>query len=137
MMPDKLAPTVDALHVGTLGLLLEPMASTLVALIKREGSGRLVMLDPNIRPLLVEDEERYRQHVHSVIGRSAIVKAIEEDLAWLSPDIGYEPAVERLMVRGVRLVVATLGARGAYAAMYGARGTVCATYVVVVDTIGA
>jgi len=137
MMPDQLAPTFDALHVGTLGLLLEPMASTLVAFVKREGPARLVMLDPNIRPALVDDEERYRQRLNSVIGRSTIVKASQEDLAWLYPDLSYEQAAETLMGRGVRLVIATLGARGAYAVMRGVRVSVQATEAAVQDTIGA
>src|SRR5207245_8666088 len=95
------------------------------------------MLDPNIRPVLIEDSESYRQRLNSVIGRTTIVKASKEDMAWLYPDGSYELAAERLLGRGVRLVVVTLGAGGAYAAMLGAQVRVRTPEVVVVDTIGA
>jgi fructokinase len=137
MMQSQLPPTAVALHVGTLGLVLEPMASTMVTLVKREGPGRLVMLDPNIRPALVVDAERYCQRLHSVIGRSTIVKASDEDLAWLYPHVSHQRACETLLGRGVRLVVVTLGERGAYAAMREAQVNVQAPKVDVVDTIGA
>ncbi len=137
MTQTQLPPSAAALHVGTLGLVLEPMASTMLTLVKQEGPRRLVMLDPNIRPVLILDAERYRQRLHSVIGRSTIVKASEEDMAWIYPDIGYELAADTLLGRGVRLVVVTLGARGAYAAMGGLRVSVQSPEVLVVDTIGA
>jgi len=137
MMEGSLPPTTAALHVGTLGLLLEPMASTVVTFVKREGSGRLVMLDPNIRPALVGNTDKYLQHLHSVIGRSTIVKASDEDMAWLYPHVSHERACEALLGRGVRLVVVTLGERGAYAAMRGTYVNVQAPKVAVVDTIGA
>ena len=38
MVPPSLSPDVNALHVGTLGLVLEPMASTLADFIRREVS---------------------------------------------------------------------------------------------------
>lgn len=137
MVQSQLPPTVAALHIGTLGLVLEPMASTIVRLVERAGPGRLVMLDPNIRPALVVDAESYRQRLHSVVGRSTIVKTSEEDLAWLYPSSSYEQAAETLVGRGVRLVVVTLGARGAYAAIGSYRVSVGAPHVLVVDTIGA
>ncbi|TMC93355.1 MAG: carbohydrate kinase, partial [Chloroflexi bacterium] len=40
MLPDAFAADVRALHLGTLGLVLEPMASTLVELVRRERDGR-------------------------------------------------------------------------------------------------
>ncbi|WP_199923728.1 carbohydrate kinase family protein [Streptomyces cellulosae] len=43
-------PAGTALHLGSLGLLLEPLASTLDGLIRREAGRRLVSLDPNVRP---------------------------------------------------------------------------------------
>ena len=49
MLPEHLSPDVNAIHLGTLGLVVDPMASTLVELVRREHAGRLVMLDPNIR----------------------------------------------------------------------------------------
>lgn len=136
MVPAELPPEVNALHVGTLGLVLEPMASSLVELVRRESPRRLVMLDPNVRPLLVSDP-RYRPRMEWLISQSTIVKASAADLAWLYPGIDHVAAAERILSRGVRLVLVTLGADGAFAATSNTRVSVQAAPVHVVDTIGA
>jgi fructokinase len=136
MLPRELPSTVNALHVGTLGLVLEPMADSLTELVRRESGRRLVMLDPNIRPLLASDPQ-YRPRLEWLISEAAIVKASAEDLAWLYPGLEYVAAAERILAAGVRLVLVTLGAAGAYGATRNARATVAAVPVQVVDTIGA
>ena len=115
MIPDELPHEVNALHLGTLGLVLQPMASSLAELVRRENASRLVMLDPNIRPVLATDPE-YRPRLRSLISESTIVKASAEDLAWLYPKIDYRAAAKRILDVGVRLVLVTLGAAGAYGA---------------------
>ena len=136
MVPAKLNRDVNALHLGTLGLVLEPMASTLVELVRREHNGRLVMLDPNIRIGLADDEE-YRQRLAAVMVESTIVKASDTDLAWLFPGRGYESAAREMISQGVPLVVVTLGADGAYGAYGDLLVHVDAPPVEVVDTIGS
>jgi fructokinase len=136
MLPEHLGADVKALHLGTLGLVLEPMAYTLLDLIGREGGGRLVMLDPNIRLGLIPDAE-YRDRLNTAISHSTIVKASEGDLAWLFPGLDREQAADRLLSAGVSMVVITLGAQGAFGAHRGSRMTVAAPQVEVVDTIGA
>ena len=136
MLPDEFGGDVEALHIGTLGLVLEPMASTLMKLVTRERPQRLVMLDPNIRVGLVPDSE-YRDRLQTAISQSTIVKASEADLAWIYPGLDYEQAVERVLGEAVSLVVVTLGERGAFGAHRGARILVAAPHVKVVDTIGA
>jgi fructokinase len=136
MLPAQLPPDVNALHLGTLGLVLEPMASTLTELVRREHGTRLIMLDPNIRPVLATDPG-YRQRMEWFIAHSTIVKASVEDLAWLFPDIGYAAAADRILQAGVRLVMVTLGANGAYGATGQINACVPAPRIDVVDTIGA
>jgi fructokinase len=136
MLPEEFGGDVEALHVGTLGLVLEPMASTLAELVTRERSQRLVMLDPNIRVGLVPDSE-YRDRLQAAISQSTIVKASEADLAWIYPGLDYEQAAERVLAGGVSLVVVTLGEKGAFGAHRGARIHVASPHVEVVDTIGA
>ena len=136
MVPDQLPADADALYVGTLGLVLEPMASTLAELVSRERGRRLVMLDPNIRVGLIPDSE-YRERLQTAIAQSTIVKASEADLAWIYPRVDYETAAARIRDEGVSMVVVTLGARGAYGAHRDAHLHVDAPHVEVVDTIGA
>lgn len=136
MVPEKLSADINGLHIGTLGLALEPMASTLAALIRREAGQRLIMLDPNIRPIAAADPI-YRERLESVIPLSTIVKASVGDLAWLYPDLDYKSAAQRMLEIGVRLVVVTLGIDGAFAATDDLTVAVTAPAVDVVDTVGA
>jgi fructokinase len=136
MVPDELPQGIKALHVGTLGLALEPMASTLAALIIRE-SGRLpIMLDPNIRLAAVSDGA-YRERLQSLIPHVAIVKASVDDMSWLYPDLDYKAAARRILAMGVPLVVVTLGSDGAFGATDEGSVAVAAPAVDIVDTVGA
>jgi len=135
-VPDHLDPAVNAIHLGTLGLVLEPMSDTLMGLVDRERDGRLVMVDPNIRVGLVPDAE-YRERLGHVISCSSIVKASDSDLEWLYPDRPYQVAAEDLVGQGIAIAVVTLGAQGAFAAHHDIRVSVEAPRIDVVDTIGA
>ena len=138
MLPEHLPADVQALHVGSLGLLLEPMATTIAHLVEKEGRSRLVMVDPNIRSAMVHDAGAYRRRLGAVIAQSTVVKAAESDLAWLDPGMTYDDAaISLLRDTGVRLVVVTLGAAGAFGATAAARVHVTSPRVPVVDTIGA
>src|SRR5438876_3652441 len=86
MLPEHFSADVSALHLGTLGLVLEPMASTLAGLVDRESGRRLLMLDPNIRLGLIPEDE-YRERLRAVISESTIVKASDTDVAWLYPGV--------------------------------------------------
>jgi fructokinase len=137
MVPAVLSPQIQALHIGTLGLVLEPMATTLTELALRERRQRLVMVDPNIRPALIQADGAYRSRLDSLMEHSTIVKASDSDLAWLFPDIGPKEAAQLILSRGARLVVVTLGEKGALGVSAGANVQVTAPRVEVVDTIGA
>ena len=132
-----LGPEVKALHVGSLGLVLEPMASTLAALLAEEAGRRFVLLDPNIRPALIDEAEPYRKRIESAMKLSTMVKASDDDIAWLYPGLDRDGAARRILELGPSLVVITLGAEGA--AGYGAamRAKVDALPCEVVDTVGA
>jgi fructokinase len=136
MVPERLGPAINAIHLGTLGLVLEPMASTLAQLVRRERDGRVVMIDPNIRLGLASDGE-YRDRLREMISQSTIIKASDADLAWLYPQMSHKDAADRIVDEGARLVVVTLGAQGAFAAHRGFHLAVDAVKVEVVDTIGA
>ena len=50
---------VTVLHVGTLGMVLEPLATTLEAIVGGIGDEVLVLLDPNCRPRVTPDHAGY------------------------------------------------------------------------------
>ena len=141
MLPSSLSPDVNALHVGTLGLVFEPMATTIAALVDREHSKRLVMVDPNIRQSALSQVDGrgggYRGRLDRIISQSTIVKASDADVAWLFPELDLESAARDLLARGPSLVVVTLGADGAFGVCAETVVRVAAPVVDVVDTIGA
>ncbi|HZB77800.1 MAG TPA: carbohydrate kinase [Solirubrobacteraceae bacterium] len=122
------APAV--VHVGTLGLVLEPMAGAVEALVGRLAGRALVMVDPNIRPAAIADEAAYRARLDRVLAGADVVKVSDEDLGWLAPG-------ETLLERGPAVTLVTRGGEGA--TVHGAFGSleVAAPPVAVVDTIGA
>jgi fructokinase len=136
MIPTDFGPAVSAIHLGTLGLVLEPMAETLETLADRERGKRMLMLDPNVRVGLTPESE-YHERLRHVIAESSLVKASDADLAWLYPGLEYSQAAERILDEGVSVVVVTLGADGAFGAHGDVRIRVPAPQVHVVDTIGA
>jgi len=96
----------------------------------------LVVLDPNLQPVL-QTKPHYRLRQHSLRSTVTIVKASAECVTWLYPDIDNRTAAERILDAGVRLVLVTLGAAGAYGATQNSHRSVSAPPVQVVDTIGA
>jgi len=85
--------TVSALCVGTLGLILEPMATALETVVEKLSGRALVVVDPNCRPSIITDPRRYRQRLARVLASTDVVKVSEDDLAWLSPQKGGAPRV--------------------------------------------
>ncbi len=137
MLPASLSSGVRALHVGTLGLVFEPIARTLAGLVEREHGNLMVMVDPNIRAAALNGTAGYRARLDRIIGESTIVKASDADITWLYPELDLQPAASALLARGPSLVVVTLGADGAFGLCAGTEVRVKAPVVEVVDTIGA
>jgi fructokinase len=126
-----------ALHVGGLGLVLQPMAEAIETLCGRLAGDALVMVDPNVRPTMIQDPASYEARVWRVVSKADIVKVSDEDLRALVPELAPRDAARALLGRGPKLVLLTLGAEGAVA--FGTFGShvVAAPRVTVVDTIGA
>lgn len=131
-LPD-LPDAVTTLFFGGISLVSEPCADTYATLARREADKRLIMIDPNIRPSFIRDQDRYRARLDAMLAVADVVKVSDEDLAWLTG--GTDPA--SLIDKGVRLVLMTRGAEGVLAVS--AEGTLDmpAHKATVVDTVGA
>ena len=132
-----LPPAVSILHVGTLGLTLEPMAAALEAVVEELSGKVLVMVDPNIRPWVIGDADAYRGRLRRVIGHSDVVKVSEEDMTWLEPQQDAAAAARTLLQAGPRVVLLTRGGDGVLVVTGTGDVPVPALDVEVVDTIGA
>lgn len=128
---------VAALHVGTLGLVLEPLAGAIEAVIARLAGETMVVVDPNCRPQAIDDPSAFRDRVARIVARSDLVKVSEEDLGWLEPDVPPLAAARALLGRGPAAVLLTRGADGVTVLGPDGETPVAPVPVAVVDTIGA
>jgi fructokinase len=131
-----------ALHIGTLALAMEPIATTLERLVAALPGHVLLMLDPNCRPSAIKDKEAYLARVARLMPRVDIVKTSTEDLRYLSAApadlLSSAASGDRSASGGPGAVVVTDGAAAVYA--YTADGQVTSAKVPpvdVVDTVGA
>jgi fructokinase len=132
-----LPTTVSALCVGTLGLVLEPMATASEALVDAVHGRAPVLVDPNIRPALITDRASYLARLGRLVAHADVVKLSDEDLVWIDTDRPEDAAVAAMLDAGPRLVVLTRGAGGVSGFTSSGRIDVHGPAVKVADTIGA
>lgn len=129
--------SVTALHVGTLGLVLEPIGTTIERLVEGSGPDRLVMLDPNGRPSATPDPAAVRVRIDRIAARADVVKVSDDDLRFLAPDEAPDAAIDRLLALGARVVLRTHGSDDVEVRTPTGRATIPVPIVDVVDTVGA
>jgi fructokinase len=130
-----LKPSV--LHIGTLVTVIEPAASVLYTWAVGVGEFAPIVFDPNIRPSVMGDREKYCQAVEKWVGISSVVKVSDDDIAWLYPGESQQSVAERWISQGVALVVITRGANGLRGCKVNSCVEVDGIKVDVVDTVGA
>jgi fructokinase len=128
---------VGTFYLGTLGLVFEPMATTLEALVGRMGDDTLVALDPNCRPSTISDPAAYRGRLSRLVARTDVLKASEDDLEWISPGADPIATVRELLELDHAVGLVTLGGEGALVVTADEVLEIQAPKVQVVDTIGA
>ncbi len=126
-----------AIHVGGLGLVFEPQAGTIAALVADAAPSTLIFLDPNCRPAAVPAAPVYRGRLSNILSRADVVKVSEEDLAYLMPALQPVDAARALLAAGPSVVLLTHGNRGSTVLSAGGEVTIQAVGAQVVDTIGA
>src|SRR4051812_14079768 len=128
---------VDFLHVGTLGLVMEPVAAALQAVVEAVADRALIMVDPNCRPTFIEDRELYRTGLAATLRHTHVVKVSGDDLEYLMPGTSLIDGARALLREGPRVALVTLGGDGALIVTEDGEDPVAAPPVTVVDTIGA
>lgn len=132
-----LAARPSAVHVGTLGLVLEPLATTVERLVERVDADTLVMLDVNARPTATPDPAAFRERVRRLSRRADVLKVSVDDLAFLLPDLDPDAALDRVATSGPTVVLRTDGAAPLVIAISDRRSEVPIPVVPVVDSVGA
>jgi fructokinase len=131
------ADAADTWHVGTLGLVLEPMAATLTARLEQLPDDVLVMCDPNCRPRVIDDRDAYLRRLDRVYRHSHVVKLSTDDAAYLAPGVDPVDHAAQLVDGGVRVVLVTAGGEATWVVTPRGRTELPTPAARVADTIGA
>ncbi|WUH89051.1 carbohydrate kinase [Streptomyces sp. NBC_00433] len=128
---------VRHVHLGSIGAVQPPGAAAALEVVARLRGSATVSYDPNVRPALLGAQEEAAGRVERCVALSDVVKASDEDLAWLYP--GEQPGAVALRWLGLgpAAVFVTLGAEGALAFTRAGRVTAAPVRVEVADTVGA
>lgn len=126
-----------ALHIGSLGLVMEPVGTSLEKLAAALPEGITVMLDPNCRPGAIASRQAYLDRLDRILRRVDMLKTSTEDLAYLFPGQDAEYAAAELLGRGPACVVVTDGAAAVRAFAGGHQMRVDVPAAPIVDTVGA
>jgi fructokinase len=132
-----LATRPRAFHLGTLGLVLEPMASALAGGAVAASPDMLMMLDPNCRPAVIAEKDPYLRRLDRVIARADVVKVSADDLAFIDPGTPAVEAARAIAARGPAVVLLTDGLRPVVVVTAASTIEIAVPQVAVVDTIGA
>ena len=145
-IPPALPPEVRGLLFGSIAMTLEPAASSIESLIRREaargGEGPLISFDPNVRPFMIPCRDAYVKRFEGWASLAAMVKVSAQDYDFIYPGLGLEAAMRRALSLGPCLAVSTLGSQGALALLKRPGGGFLrvrspAEDLPVADTIGA
>ena len=132
-----LAMRPAALHLGTLGLVMEPIATSLANAVEGIDPGTFVMIDLNCRPSAIDDRDAYLARLIRVVGHADVVKASRDDLEYLWPGMPVSVAAHRVLTAGPLAVAVTDGQRPVTWFTPEWRIDLDVPGVAVVDTIGA
>jgi fructokinase len=131
------------LQFGSISLLAEPTASSIVDIVKNHRDKVTIVLDPNVRPALTPDKAVYTKSLEQWIELAHILKVSSQDLDWLYPNEPYENAAKKYLELGAQIVLITDGDKGVTLYRNGVGAVhepplhVAAPKVDVVDTVGA
>ncbi|GAA3510548.1 carbohydrate kinase [Georgenia daeguensis] len=124
-------------HTGSIAALTPPGADKVEALVRSMHSTATVSFDPNIRPALLDSRADAIRRTKRFISLADVVKASDEDIAWLYPEVSHDAVIDEWLDSGPGIVVITKGARGAAVATHDHRLDVPTPRTPVVDTVGA
>jgi fructokinase len=139
-------PGVSCVLFGSISLTMEPIASAIETLVKREAArgadAPVISLDPNVRPFMIPNREAYVKRFEGWIRDAVIAKISGADFDFIYPGLGLEASLQKILGMGPRLMVSTLGPEGAVALLKRDDGSVLRVTAPVVDlpvadTIGA
>jgi fructokinase len=129
------------LHTGSIATMLAPGAAEVLSAVEHAHPAATISFDPNCRPSIIADAEYARRQAEKFVILSDIVKASDEDLAWLYPGVDPLESARRWLqlggAEGPAMVVVTRGAAGPWGITAAGEAEFAAPRVEVADTVGA
>lgn len=129
--------SVRVLHVGTLGLVLEPLVEASVAIVDAASEDQLVMVDPNCRPSVMTGSSVFADALARVLPRADLVKVSGDDLAFLFPTADPLTAAADLATSSGSVVLFTDGSNSVRIITSAGEQVIDVPRVPVIDTVGA
>ena len=132
-------PHYGHVHTGSIAAVLEPGGSQTLVTVQQARATATISYDPNARPSLMGSPDEVRPRMEALIALADVVKASDEDLAWLYPDRFIPDVLRHWGALGASLTVVTRGGEGALYALHqvGSVATCEARSVGLVDTVWA
>jgi len=126
-------------HTGSLAATTEPGGSQVLETVRAARPHATISYDPNVRPSLMGAVDDVRDRVEQLVALADVVKASDEDIAWLYDGVGLTQVLRRWGELGSALAVVTHGPGGATFALHHLGEQACcpAPALHVVDSVGA
>lgn len=126
------------LMFGSISLLNEPTASSIEDIVALQQDKTTIIFDPNIRPSLITDKDKYLDRLYNWLSLTDIVKVSKQDLEWLYPGRFFENiALDWLQLKPLAIII-TNGEKGAK--LYRRDKEILSSKAIkvkVIDTVGA
>ena len=127
-----------ALLIGGISLQAEPSGTSWQWLVEQVAGHCVIYFDANIRPNFIEDKAKYLKRFAQLTKKIDIIKISEEDYSYLYSKQDFEKLSSEWLEKGVKLIILTLGEKGAKVIYSGGKEiSVGVEPVKVIDTIAA
>lgn len=137
-LPASLPADIKVVHFGSYSTAVDPTSSSLMQLAARESANRVVSYDPNLRPTIEPDIDKWREVYAGYASSAKIIKASDEDIETLLGKKREDQFVADSFAHGAQLVYITRGPDGSSGfKASGENAHAKGIEVSVVDTVGA
>lgn len=136
--PTLAVPAGGHLHTGSIAATLPPGGDAVLAIVRTAHGHATVSYDPNARPSLMGSPDEARAIIERIISLSDVVKASDEDLAWLyGEDTPVEDVLAAWNALGPAVCAVTQGGREVVVRVQGEVHRMPSRPAQVADTVGA
>ncbi len=136
--PERVSlPAGGHVHTGSIAATLSPGGAAVAAMVAAAREQATVSYDPNARPSLMGDPAEARVAIEALISQSDVVKASDEDAAWLYPGTPVVEVLQNWAALGPAVCAITQGGAEAVVLVAGQVHRLPTLPTTVVDTVGA